>query len=101
MSITVLWIGHASFKIAADDVIIYIDPWKLKDAPHDASVVLVSHSHYDHYSADDVAKVTAADTVKVIITVRISHSNNLNGTDRFTEICDLMGTRIEPKNIAV
>ena len=62
MSITVLWLGHASFKIVAPDAIIYIDPWKINDAPHDASVVLVSHSHYDHYSPDDVAKVAAADT---------------------------------------
>jgi len=65
MSITVLWLGHASFEIVAADVIIYIDPWKLKDAPHDATLVLVSHSHYDHYSAADVAKVVAADTMLI------------------------------------
>ncbi|MFC1783038.1 MBL fold metallo-hydrolase [Planctomycetota bacterium] len=65
MSITVLWLGHASFKIVAADVNIYIDPWKLKDAPHDATLVLVSHSHYDHYSAEDFAKVAAADTMLI------------------------------------
>jgi len=62
MGITLQWLGHASFKISHGDTIIYIDPWKLKDSPKDASVILVSHSHYDHYSPDDVAKVSGADT---------------------------------------
>ncbi len=55
-------VGHASFKICHEDTVIYIDPWKLKQEPHDATVVLVSHSHSDHYSAGDIAKVRTPDT---------------------------------------
>ncbi|MHC4185532.1 MAG: MBL fold metallo-hydrolase [Planctomycetota bacterium] len=62
MSVTVQWLGHASFRISAEGVVIYIDPWKLSEAARDATVVLVSHSHYDHYSAEDVAKVMGPDT---------------------------------------
>ena len=62
MCTTLQWLGHAGFKICHDDTVIYIDPWKLKDSPHDATVVLVSHSHYDHYSAEDIAKVSGPDT---------------------------------------
>jgi L-ascorbate metabolism protein UlaG (beta-lactamase superfamily) len=62
MAVTVQWLGHASFRISAAGAIVYIDPWKLSDAPHDATVVLVSHSHYDHYSAEDVSKVAAEGT---------------------------------------
>ena len=62
MAATLQWLGHASFRIAGDGEVVYIDPWKLSEAAHDATVVLVSHSHYDHYSAEDIAKVSGAGT---------------------------------------
>ena len=62
MSTSIQWLGHASFKICHKDEVIYIDPWKIKDAAHDATLVLVSHSHYDHYSSDDIAGVSSTNT---------------------------------------
>lgn len=62
MPVKLQWLGHASFRISDGNTVIYIDPWKLKDASHDATLVLVSHSHYDHYSADDIAKVSGMTT---------------------------------------
>jgi L-ascorbate metabolism protein UlaG (beta-lactamase superfamily) len=62
MPVTVRWLGHASFRIGGDDGVVYIDPWKVSESAHDATVVLVSHSHYDHYSADDVGKVSGPET---------------------------------------
>jgi L-ascorbate metabolism protein UlaG (beta-lactamase superfamily) len=62
MSITLQWLGHASFKIWNDEVTIYIDPWKLREKKQDAGIVLVSHSHYDHYSAKDIAKISGPNT---------------------------------------
>jgi L-ascorbate metabolism protein UlaG (beta-lactamase superfamily) len=65
MPVEVQWIGHASFRIAGDAGVVYIDPWKVKDAPHDADVVVVSHSHYDHMSAGDIAKVSKDGTTVI------------------------------------
>jgi len=63
MSVEITWMGHASFRISGGGRVVYIDPWKLTEAPHDADVVIVSHDHHDHYSQDDVAKVSGAETV--------------------------------------
>jgi L-ascorbate metabolism protein UlaG (beta-lactamase superfamily) len=56
------WFGHASFKIYLNDVNIYIDPWKLDVTPHDATIVLISHTHRDHCSVDDIAKISGPNT---------------------------------------
>lgn len=58
MSVEIKWLGHASFRIAGQAGVVYIDPWKLEDEPHDADVVVVSHSHFDHCSPQDVANVS-------------------------------------------
>lgn len=59
------WLGHASFKIA-DDKVVYIDPWKLGRA-EPADMILVTHSHYDHCSPQDVAKLQKEGTVIVTV----------------------------------
>lgn len=65
MSVEILWYHHASFRIAGAGCAVYIDPWKLPDDPHDADVVFVSHSHYDHCSPEDIAKVSRDDTTVI------------------------------------
>lgn len=70
MSVTIQWLGHASFRISHNDKVIYIDPWKIKDSVHDATLVLVSHGHYDHYSPEDIAKVSGPGT-KLIATADV------------------------------
>jgi L-ascorbate metabolism protein UlaG (beta-lactamase superfamily) len=62
MDTTLQWLGHASFRICHEDKIVYIDPWKIKDARQDATVVLVSHSHYDHYSPEDISRISGPST---------------------------------------
>jgi len=61
----IVWLGHASFKIARQGKVVYIDPWRIAGEPQDADVVLLTHPHFDHLSLEDLDKVAKADTVFV------------------------------------
>jgi L-ascorbate metabolism protein UlaG (beta-lactamase superfamily) len=52
------WLGHASVKIRTENVVIYVDPVYLTESPKDADLVLVTHSHSDHYSPADIVRVS-------------------------------------------
>jgi len=58
------WLGHASFRIDGEKAVVYIDPWKLKKSVP-ADLVLITHSHYDHLSEDDVRKIRKPTTIIV------------------------------------
>lgn len=62
MSLEIKWINHATFRISYGDEVIYIDPWKLKKSRRDATLVLISHDHHDHFSTDDIEKVRQSET---------------------------------------
>ena len=47
---------HNSIKIKKDKVI-YIDPFQIDIPAHDADLILCTHSHYDHFSPDDIKAV--------------------------------------------
>ncbi|MBI5031775.1 MAG: MBL fold metallo-hydrolase [Chloroflexi bacterium] len=64
MADNIFWLGHDSFRLKGEKIV-YIDPWKLADGAEKADVVLVTHDHRDHYSKDDIAKISKADTVVV------------------------------------
>lgn len=54
------WLGHASFRIEGEQVI-YVDPWKVRTGEK-ADLILITHSHYDHCSPEDVAKIQKDET---------------------------------------
>ncbi|HEX7594588.1 MAG TPA: MBL fold metallo-hydrolase [Anaerolineae bacterium] len=64
MSENIFWLGHDSFRLKGEKVV-YIDPWKLAAGAEKADVILVTHDHHDHFSPDDIAKLSRADTVVV------------------------------------
>lgn len=55
---------HSSIRID-EEKIIYSDPYNISRAAHDADIILITHSHFDHYSPDDIQKVMKSDTVIV------------------------------------
>ena len=56
---------HSSIKINKEKVI-YIDPFKIEEEYHDADIVFITHSHYDHYSEEDIKKILKEDTEIVV-----------------------------------
>ena len=87
---------HSSIKINKEDTI-YFDPFKIDKEYHDADIIFITHSHYDHYSEEDILKVrkesthvvapvdlldnllTLGFTKKNITTVKPNENYNVNG----------------------
>lgn len=44
---------------------IYIDPFRMSDNTLDADYIFLTHDHYDHFSPEDISKITKDDTVFV------------------------------------
>ncbi len=59
--IKIKWLGHASFKIS-NKKIIYIDPYKITEKEK-ADYILITHSHYDHFSPKDIEKIRQDSTI--------------------------------------
>ena len=58
---------HASIRMEKNKKVIYFDPYKIENTLNDADYIFITHSHYDHYSEEDIKKVMN-DNTKFIIT---------------------------------
>lgn len=57
---------HSSIKISGNKII-YIDPYNIKEKTNDADYIFCTHSHYDHFSTEDIKKVKKEGTKIVIV----------------------------------
>lgn len=55
-----------SIRITDRDRQIYIDPFQMREEPHDADYVLITHDHYDHFSPEDIKKVAGSNTILIV-----------------------------------
>lgn len=58
------WLGHDTFRLDGSSTV-YIDPWKLSAGARPADLILVTHDHFDHFSAADIASIGAAATTLI------------------------------------
>ncbi len=57
---------QASIRLELEKII-YVDPLHLKEESHDADIILITHSHWDHLSIEDILKCKKEDTVIVTV----------------------------------
>jgi L-ascorbate metabolism protein UlaG (beta-lactamase superfamily) len=55
------WLGHAGFLIRMDGKAVYIDPYRSAGGPS-ADVILITHDHFDHFSPEDVKRLSRTGT---------------------------------------
>ncbi|RLG12713.1 MBL fold metallo-hydrolase [Candidatus Pacearchaeota archaeon] len=65
-NIEIKWLGHSGFLIK-NSYNIYIDPYNIRDDLEKADFILLTHSHYDHCSLEDLNKIIQEGT-KIICT---------------------------------
>ncbi len=46
---------HSSIRIEGRFVL-YFDPFEMKEEPHDADIIFITHDHFDHFSPEDIRK---------------------------------------------
>lgn len=72
---------QSSIRMEKDNLVIYFDSYKISENKNDADYIFITHSHYDHYSENDIKKVMKENT-KFIVTADLeSRVKNLGVND--------------------
>lgn len=57
---------HSAIRMESEyGAVLYFDPYDLAEEFHDADVIAITHTHYDHFSPEDIKKVAKEDTLIV------------------------------------
>lgn len=56
------WLGHSAFRIKIKNKKIFIDPFQI-DVEDKADLILITHSHHDHCSFQDIDKIAKDGTI--------------------------------------
>ncbi|MFX0033042.1 MAG: MBL fold metallo-hydrolase [Candidatus Hodarchaeota archaeon] len=76
----IFWLDHAAFKIKMfSGVVIYLDPYNIKDNEEKADIIVSSHTHGDHFSKKDIQKIWKENTILIGPTSIASSLKEFNG----------------------
>ena len=71
---------QSSIRITEEDRRIYIDPFQMREAPKDADFILITHDHYDHFSPEDIEKVSNEKSVLVVPAKMLPQAEKVSST---------------------
>ena len=94
MTSIIHWLGHDSFRIDGDNMVIYIDPYKIAGGPK-ADLILITHDHKDHASLEDVAKIQQSETTIVAASAAATKFQGRIQTVKPGDKLDIKGISIE------
>ena len=60
------FVKHNSIKIKGSKTV-YIDPYKIEEEYKDADYIFSTHSHYDHFSEEDIKKIIKPETKLIVV----------------------------------
>jgi len=92
MKPSINWFGHDAFCITGSKKI-YIDPFQLKKKDR-ADIILITHTHYDHFSPDDIAMIMSTNTTIIGPHDTLDKINHIK-TMQPGDIIELHGVAIE------
>ena len=90
---------HSSIKFSKEKII-YFDPFKIDQNYKDADLIFITHSHYDHFSEEDILRVKKNST-KIIITSDLKEKTIDLGFDENDIIVVLPNQELEVDNIKI
>lgn len=68
-----------SIRIRSRAGTVYIDPFQMREKPQDADFILITHDHYDHFSPEDIAKVSRGNSILVVPEKMESKAQEVSG----------------------
>ena len=71
---------QSSIKITLDKTI-YSDPFKIDIDYHDADIIFITHSHYDHFDIESINKIKNDETIVVAPSSMKEEVNNIKFKD--------------------
>ncbi len=57
------WYKQAALKWQGKDLTVHVDPWGVPDGEAKADLLLITHAHMDHFSQEDIDRVSTDKTI--------------------------------------
>ena len=95
--------ARSSIKIEGTKVI-YFDPFKITEDKHDANIIFITHEHYDHFSPEDIKKISNENTILIapysMKQTVIEEVNKIVGETKFVK-AEEAGTSLMIDNVLI